>query len=82
MKLKDPTTYDEQVDLLRQKNIKISDEYSCVSFLSKVNYYRLSGYFLPFKNKDEKKCFTPIDFNRIQNIYAFDTELRNLFKTN
>lgn len=52
--------------------------YFCIDFLSKTNYYRLSGYYLPFIKKDEEKCFIPISIERIHNIYTFDAELRNL----
>ena len=53
MKLKAPTTYEEQIQLLRNKNIIISDVDLCMDFLSKVNYYRLSGYYLPFIKKED-----------------------------
>lgn len=78
MELKKPTTYEEQIRLLEKKNIVIDDEMSCIDFLSKTNYYRLSGYYLPFVRKEEGKCFIEINFDRIKHIYAFDAELRNL----
>ena len=81
MELKAPTTFEEQVKLLRDKNIIIKDEDSCINFLSKVNYYRLSGYYLPFIRKHEEKCFISIDFERIMNIYYFDAKLRNLISS-
>ena len=78
MELKKPTTFEEQIKLLEQKGIHITKLDTCRTFLSRTNYYRLSGYYLPFIKKDEGQCFIPIDFERIQNIYTFDTELRNL----
>lgn len=78
MKLKKATSYEEQVKLLADKNIIIKDKQQCISFLSKTNYYRLSGYFLPFISKETEKCFIPTDFERICSIYYFDSELRNL----
>ena len=78
MELKRATTFDEQAELLQKKGIIINDIHSCKEFLSRVNYYRLSGYYLPFIKKDETQCFIPICFERIQNIYTFDAELRNL----
>lgn len=78
MELKKPTAFEEQVELLKNKNIIISDNSSCIDFLSKTNYYRLSGYYLPFMRKGEEKCFISLEFERIKNIYAFDSELRNL----
>ncbi len=78
MELKKATTFEEQIKLLEHKGIEITNIDDCKSFLSRTNYYRLSGYYLPFVKKDEEKCFIPISFERIQNIYAFDVELRNL----
>ena len=57
MELKKPTTFNEQVKLLKKKNIIIADEASCINFLAKTNYYRLSGYYLPFIRKETEKCF-------------------------
>ena len=78
MELKKPTTFNEQVELLKRKNIVVKDRDACIDFLSKTNYYRLTGYYLPFVRKIEEKCFIELDFQRIQNIYSFDAELRNL----
>jgi len=78
MELKKPTTYNEQVKLLELKNIVVKDKEACIDFLSKTNYYRLAGYYLPFLRKHEEKCFIQLDFERICNIYSFDAELRNL----
>lgn len=78
MELKKPTTFEQQAELLQNKNIIIEDKNSCISFLSHVNYYRLSGYYLPFIKKEEEACFIPISFEQIKNIYIFDAELRNL----
>ena len=77
MKLKKATSYEEQVKLLADKNIIIKDKQQCISFLSKTNYDRLSGYFLPFISKETEKFFFPTDFERICSIYYFDSELRN-----
>lgn len=78
MELKKATTFDEQVELLRQKNIIISDPVDCACFLSKTNYYRISGYYLPFMQRQTNQCFDNITFERIQNIYYFDADMRNL----
>ena len=78
MELKKPTTYNEQVKLLELKNIVVKDKAACIDFLSKTNYYRLTGYYLPFLRKHEEKCFIQLDLERICNIYSFDAELRNL----
>lgn len=46
-------------------------------FLKQANYYRLSAYFLPFRNADGT-YFENINFNRIKRIYEFDGRIRNL----
>lgn len=43
-----------------------------------MNYYRFSGYFLPFLNPNNKSLFPNIEFERLQKIYDFDEQLRNL----
>ena len=55
MELKKPTTFEEQIKLLEQKGINITKHDTCKDFLSRTNYYRLSGYYLPFIKKDEEK---------------------------
>ena len=53
MKIKEFKTWDEQVAKLIEhgcKDIK-SNEYA-IDILQKVNYYRLTAYFLPFRDKD------------------------------
>ena len=76
MQLKNPATYEEQIAALKKK-FPVEDEEDCKAFLSRVNYYRFSAYYLPFK--DENGMYRPdITFNRIKNIYFFDQELRGL----
>lgn len=77
-KLKKAKTLSEQAKKLNEKGLIINDISACESFLSKVNYYRLSGYYLPFIDRKTDKFFNNIEFERIQAIYSFDAELRNL----
>lgn len=78
MDLKKPTTYKQQIEILKQKGIIIDDEDKCMTFLSEVNYYRFSAYFLPFKNMKTNSYFAGITFHRVQRIYEFDEKIRNL----
>ncbi len=78
MELKKPTTYDQQVELLKNKGIVIENEESCKRFLSRVNYYHFSGYVLPYMNRKENKCREQIGFESLLGVYNFDVELRNL----
>ena len=78
MELKKPTTFQEQVQLLLSKNIDVADLSDCESFLSQVNYYRFSAYFLPFFDRTTEKCFDGTTFERLKQIYYFDQKLRVL----
>ena len=77
MQLKPPITYDEQIEKLRSKGCRVTDTSFCTQVLSRVNYYRLSAYFLPFKT-DGGEYLPGTDFNTIYQIYEFDRHLRNL----
>lgn len=76
--VKQPTTYDEQVQKLREHGCVIIDEEKCKESLKRVGYYRLSAYFLPFRETDNSYC-PNTEFERIYRIYEFDRRLRSLF---
>ena len=42
--LKKPRSYEEQITLLRNKNLLIKDEEFAKQILIQTGYYRLSGY--------------------------------------
>lgn len=65
MELKKPTTYDQQLELLKNKGIVIENEESCKRFLSRVNYYHFPGYVLPYMNRKENKCREQIGFESL-----------------
>ena len=50
--MKSPKTYEEQVEIIKRKGFIVDDDETCKSFLKQANYYRLSAYFLPFRNAD------------------------------
>ena len=77
MCVKQPTTYDEQVNLIKEKGCLIDDAELCINFLKRANYYRLSAYFLPFR-KSDGTYYQGIPFRRIQRIYNFDSQIRAL----
>ncbi|WP_269410325.1 hypothetical protein [Lentibacillus daqui] len=55
--IKEPKTYEEQLDILRSRNLIIDDVEDALGFLKKVNYYRFSAYGLTLKQKDNKDLF-------------------------
>jgi abortive infection bacteriophage resistance protein len=75
--LKKPATYKEQIEKLREYGFIINDEAFCEDVLSRISYYRLSAYFLTFKQDDG--TYTPeTSFNQIYNLHEFDRKLRRL----
>lgn len=54
MQLKKSKTYKEQVEILKKKGLAVGNDGDVVNFLNHVNYYRFSGYFLPFISQSDK----------------------------
>lgn len=77
MDIKKPTTFDEQINIIENRGCIIDDKTFAKDVLSRVNYYRLTAYFLPFKNVDGNyKAGTK--FETIYQIHEFDRKLRHL----
>jgi abortive infection bacteriophage resistance protein len=76
MALKQPTTLDEQLALLKQRGCVVEDDSYALRMLADINYYRLSAYFLPFRDGD--KYIPGTSFSTIIDIYEFDRRLRTL----
>lgn len=76
-KLKEPKSFDEQIQILKDRGLVIIDEEKAKFVLSNVNYYRFTAYLLPYKNHDETYC-EGITFEKINDIYTFDREFRIL----
>ena len=73
--IKPPTTYRQQLEKLRSRGCIIKDETRAIDVLSKVNYYRLTAYFLPFKQLNET-YIDGTDFDTVYQIYEFDRKIR------
>ncbi|MEA1892688.1 MAG: Abi family protein [Campylobacterota bacterium] len=75
-------TFEQQLELLKQRGLAISNYQYALTKLQHINYYRLSAYFLPFqfpKNSEHKNKFLPdTTFEDIIKLYYFDTELRKI----
>lgn len=72
--IKTPITYKEQLELIKKKGFVVEDKESCLNFLRKVSFYRLSAYFLPFK--ENEKYISGINIKRIERIYDFGGRIR------
>lgn len=76
-------TFSQQLSLLQQRGLVVSDKASALRQLSAISYYRLSAYWYPFRQRDGTgnilSNFVPdTEFNRITNLYEFDRKLRLL----
>ncbi|MDY3204968.1 MAG: Abi family protein [Arcobacter sp.] len=75
-------TFDEQLVILKERKLHISNDSFVLSKLQRINYYRLSAYFLPFqysKNSEKKDIFLEdTTFEDILQLYYFDCELRKI----
>ncbi|MGE4274421.1 MAG: Abi family protein [Desulfitobacterium sp.] len=74
--VKDPTTYQEQISILRSRNMSISDDSQAENVLKRINYYRLSAYMLTLK--ENNKFYDGVTFEDVYHIYEFDKRLRNM----
>ena len=76
---KPPKTFDEQVDLLISRGMRIGDLDRARRYLSHLNYYRLAAYWLPFEQDHSTHRFKPgTDFDLVLQHYIFDRKFRLL----
>jgi abortive infection bacteriophage resistance protein len=74
---KSPLTFQEQVDLLKTRGLIINDPEKALQNISRINYYRLSSYYVPFQiNRNLFKPGTSIE--KIFSLYGFDKKIRSL----
>lgn len=74
---KPPTTFQEQVDLLKSRGLIINDSEKALQNISRINYYRLSSYYVPFQiNRNLFKPETSIE--KVFELYKFDKKIRSL----
>lgn len=74
--LKKPTTIEEQIELLKNREVVIEDENFAKKFLRLYNYYFVTGYLHPYKTSDDK--YKNISFNVIATQIKFDMRLREI----
>jgi abortive infection bacteriophage resistance protein len=73
---KPPLSIDEQVQLLSERGLQMSDVPKIKYFLRNVNYYHLSIYFKFFQKEDA--FIEETTFDDVLHIYKFDNKLRLL----
>lgn len=81
-------SYSEQLELLESHGMLINDRQLALEYLQRVNYYRLSGYWYPFREVSKPGSPTPerLDtfypntrFEDVVALYEFDSTLRITF---
>ncbi|MDH4867178.1 Abi family protein [Alcaligenes nematophilus] len=76
---KPPTTYDQQIAILRQRGIRVNDEEVAWFYLQHLTYYPLSVYWLSFEaNHNPHQFHSGPRFEDAVNLYVFDRSLRLL----
>lgn len=77
--IKPPTTFKEQLELYRSRNLIISDEKFAENTLERINYYRLRGYTLTLMDPEkEDKFLDGASFDELLSLYEFDRRMRHL----
>lgn len=79
MDLKQPLSFEDQVNKLIAHGLEITDRERAKEILSQINYYRFTGYALQFrKNPMISDYFPGVAFEQVYKIYLFDEELRDI----
>lgn len=88
--IKEWKDYSELLDLLATRGMQLDNKARVLHYLQHIGYYRLSGYWYPFRQKDEiqsqhKAKLVLLDdfkpntyFSTVLNLYIFDKKLRLL----
>ena len=76
MAVKDFSTIEQQITILKSRGLSILNEEEAKDFLIRNNYYRVSGYSLTLRSHD--KFFPSTNFQNIIDIYEFDHNMRHI----
>ena len=76
-------TYEEQLQLLKDRGLIVANDDLALSHLKSINYYRLSVYWYPFRKREQNgtvsDCFEKgANFDDVIELYEFDRSLRLL----
>ncbi|HEY3751998.1 MAG TPA: Abi family protein [Pseudonocardiaceae bacterium] len=73
-------TYEDQVALLAGRGMDVGDPDQAVRVLRRINYYRLSGYWYPFRQQDAgtriDDFYSGTRLDDVVALYEFDARLR------
>ena len=80
-------SYQEQLSLLKNRGLKVEDEQAALDYLERIGYYRLNGYWYPFRKMKaqptghslrEDEFIAGARFEEAVQLYVFDKKLRLL----
>jgi abortive infection bacteriophage resistance protein len=78
----------DQIDRLKRRGMQISDDEVAAQWLSAVGYYRLSGYWYPFRKIDStgqtrrlSTFTTGTTFTEVVGLYEFDRHFKTLIQS-
>nr|WP_317333966.1 Abi family protein [uncultured Romboutsia sp.] len=71
-------TFEEQIDILKNRKLIVGNDEEVKKVLATVNYYRFSGYFRYYYKYGREEFKEGSSFEEIYDLYKFDTELRRL----
>ena len=71
---------DKQIQLLKDRGLKINNQESTAHYLSNISYYRLRAYTYPFQDNTTPNhpFIQEVSFEEILDLYVFDRQLRLL----
>lgn len=74
-------TLEEQVEILKERNLLFNDEVVALQFLARENYYKvMTSYKDLFLDKQEKETYLEgTNFEDIKNLYLLDRDLKSLY---
>ena len=75
----------DQLERLKSRGLIVSDDTNALKILRKISYYRLSGYWYPFRKTNpvgkpgrQSDFVENVSLDLIKQLYEFDRELRLL----
>lgn len=80
---KPPISFADQIIRLEQKGMNFNNKAQAETQLASISYYRLSGFWYPFRVRDEHNNVANLfeadtDFNHVIFLYEWDRQLRSL----
>ena len=70
---------DEQIDILKSRNLVIEDEEKAKNILLKENYFFINGYRHMFlEPNNNKKFIDGTTFDELYSTFIFDRNMRNI----